>query len=479
MKKIFLLLFAVIINYNYVYSQTEPVAQPTSIQFFGIKAYGMSFAFTASDATKYLVLRSKSIIAAVPSDNVSYDIGDYIGNAKVLANGNIKSLYKVRDAVLNTEYFFAVFAYNKSGSNYNYKTDNPLLGSESTIGAGPGMYYNNYRIDTDDAIDDLSDLLNNHYHLDYSDYYSKVISNLYQKDTSNGKKYIYCDYSNNVYQFDNGIYNMSNNPNGYNNSTYNREHVTPKSWMPTSSTSSYSKEGSDYHNLFPVKATVNSKRSNHVMGEVANPSWTDNQSKHGNSTFEPKDNIKGDVDRDMFYKIVTYNGLSGSWAFDDLASNGDNQNVDLLKQWHFQDPPSAFEKTRNAYIYSQQNSRNPFVDYPEWVNCIDFKTLTLNGNCPLDTATGTGPNPIVDILDSDIVVFPNPVVHNAFVKLKSNQKILEVRLFNMTGQNIALDYELNQNIANFKVDNLSIGFYVLKVQTDLKTHFKRIQINSL
>jgi hypothetical protein len=52
----------------------------------------------------------------------------------------------------------------------------------------------------------------------------------------------------------------------------------------------------------------------------------------------------------------------------------------LLKQWNTQDPPDAWEVGRNDYIETIQHNRNPFVDHPEYVDMIDFNTMTLAGS---------------------------------------------------------------------------------------------------
>jgi endonuclease I len=42
----------------------------------------------------------------------------------------------------------------------------------------------------------------------------------------------------------------------------------------------------------------------------------------------------------------------------------------MLKIWHTQDPVSQKEIDRNEVVYSHQGNRNPFVDYPSFVNKI-------------------------------------------------------------------------------------------------------------
>ncbi|MEZ6021014.1 MAG: endonuclease [Planctomycetota bacterium] len=63
------------------------------------------------------------------------------------------------------------------------------------------------------------------------------------------------------------------------------------------------------------------------------------------------------------------------------SQTGSNESVaymgelDVLLQWHAQDPPDAWEMARNDIVYSYQGNRNPFIDHPEWVDCL------FGGNC--------------------------------------------------------------------------------------------------
>jgi endonuclease I len=99
-------------------------------------------------------------------------------------------------------------------------------------------------------------------------------------------------------------------------------------------------------------------------------SYTDGDS------FEPRNAVKGDVARMIFYMAVRYQGGDG---FADLEMNNSVSNgsapyigkLPVLLAWNAQDPPDAFEKRRNQVIYAQfQHNRNPFVDHPEWARAI-------------------------------------------------------------------------------------------------------------
>ena len=53
---------------------------------------------------------------------------------------------------------------------------------------------------------------------------------------------------------------------------------------------------------------------------------------------------------------------------------------DLLA-WHAADPVDAREQARNDVIASHQGNRNPFIDHPEWVNCL-FAAECAGGGIP-------------------------------------------------------------------------------------------------
>ena len=53
----------------------------------------------------------------------------------------------------------------------------------------------------------------------------------------------------------------------------------------------------------------------------------------------------------------------------------------VLVAWSLADPPDDAERLRNDVIYSFQQNRNPFIDHPEWVECL-FVTPPVCGSAP-------------------------------------------------------------------------------------------------
>lgn len=166
---------------------------------------------------------------------------------------------------------------------------------------------------------------------------------------------------------------QSKSTNGGDANDWNREHVWAKSHGDFGTATG---PGTDVHHLRPEDVTVNSARGNKDFDNggsavsEAPGSYTDADS------FEPRNAVKGDVARMIFYMAVRYEGSDG---FADLEMNNSVGNgsapymgkLSVLLSWHAQDPPDAFEKRRNQVIYDRfQHNRNPFVDHPEWAHSI-------------------------------------------------------------------------------------------------------------
>ena len=108
--------------------------------------------------------------------------------------------------------------------------------------------------------------------------------------------------------------------------------------------------------------------------------------------FEPQDSDKGDIARALLYMVACYNNYDGStptpanpalqlvnyvisgsttgYSSDNLTNGYYGVLQDILA-WHHMDPVDEYEIHRNNIIYrNYQNNRNPFIDYPEWVDYI-------------------------------------------------------------------------------------------------------------
>jgi endonuclease I len=165
---------------------------------------------------------------------------------------------------------------------------------------------------------------------------------------------------------------ISNNWDG--GASWNREHVWSKSH-------GFPDEGedvaySDLHNLKPAHPTVNTDRSDKDFEEGGTPHSIATECNETSNTWEPRDEVKGDVARIMLYMTVRYEGDATNEVDLELVEeitsypNPEFGILSTLLQWHINDPVDEFERNRNDVIYSKQNNRNPFIDHPEYVSKI-------------------------------------------------------------------------------------------------------------
>lgn len=461
---------------------SEPAASATGLTFTGVKSYKMNVSWTPTTADGYLVLRkSGSPVTDAPTDGVAYDKGQGIGASKVFYVGSGTNFLS-QEIIANTDYYFAVFPYNATAPYINYKQSTPLTGNQMSANGNIGSYY--AAIDTTSAsfLTSLTTLINNHTQIFYSNYENYIVANYLQRDTTGDSLVMNCDYS--------GEYKKFAPPFDFVSTNSSREHRFASSWFPTfGSDPSHADRYaySDMYNLaFVNQNDVNLMRSNHVFGNVATVSGSYLLCKWGTNTkgydvFEPRADFKGDIARAIFYMSTCYhnadNKLSSgaavvqSWAWNDVlvaASFGDTawhmsskEDQCLLKEWSRLDPPSNEEIARNDYIASAQINRNPFIDHPEWVDLIDFNTMTKSRtSCE---AVGIN-NPTVSIATN---VYPLPATTSVNIDFSINKSVdLTYNIQDVNGHLISSSTSKTVAGDNHKEINtakLSAGVYMLTI----------------
>jgi len=215
---------------------------------------------------------------------------------------------------------------------------------------------------------------------------------------------------------------------GEGNLDYNREHSWPKSYgFPDDLSSNY--PYTDCHHLFLCNDSYNTSRSNkpYRYGSAAdsekptevndgmgggtgvypgNSNWTAGSYTEG--TWETWIGRRGDVARALLYMDVRYEGgshgvtghnepdliLTDSEALILSSNTGNMESVgymgmlSVLLQWHIEDPVDAREQARNDAVYAYQGNRNPFIDHPEWVECLFNNTCSGGDTTPPAAPTG-------------------------------------------------------------------------------------------
>jgi len=251
----------------------------------------------------------------------------------------------------------------------------------------------------------LYNIIHSHTTLSYSDlwnaFYTTDVDNYYENDTTVLDMYSENPTGTDPYNYDFG--NDQCGTYGTEGDCYNREHSFPKSWFNDASPMY-----TDLFHLYPTDGKVNGQRSNYPYGEVNNPSWTSqNGSKLGpcsvagysGTVFEPIDEFKGDLARTYFYMATCYQDKIANWSSVVLDGSTDQCYVgwflNMLIQWSEDDPVSQKEIDRNNAIYQIQGNRNPYIDHPEWVECVWLNNCGNTVNPPANFyATGVSTSEI-------------------------------------------------------------------------------------
>jgi endonuclease I len=199
---------------------------------------------------------------------------------------------------------------------------------------------------------------------------------------------------------------------------WNREHIWSKSHGDFEDEDGYALEESfggyalgahtDGHHLVAAERAMNSTKNNRFFDDCHDGINDDNlvDREFGNYTcgdwyFEPRDEVKGDVARMLFYMATRYEGEDGDFVDLELTNNlylyealetaiqnsklPYYENLEVLLRWHLEDPVDEWELERNESIYQIQGNRNPFIDHPEWVeliwgtpeNPIEYESTTI------------------------------------------------------------------------------------------------------
>ncbi len=206
----------------------------------------------------------------------------------------------------------------------------------------------------------LNDIIKGHTPFTYRS--SKYIFNLSDADPDNSGNVILV-YTGRSHE---------NNDYGTGGNKINREHVWAKSHgnfnerMPMYG---------DVHNLKPSDASVNVDKSNKDFDNGGTQHSEATGCYYTDSTWEARDEVKGDIARIIFYMATRYEGNDGESDLEvvdwnNTYPNAEHGKLSTLLEWNLQDPPDEFERNRNNVIYSFQKNRNPFIDNPEFAQLI-------------------------------------------------------------------------------------------------------------
>jgi uncharacterized protein YjdB len=224
--------------------------------------------------------------------------------------------------------------------------------------------------------------------------------------------YTYSDnpYVRLLYRNDNDVIATAAQFNDTHGTYIDREHVWPQSRGFKASSGASGPAGTDVHHLMLADSYNNQQgHNNYPWGDeddgitpttigsfpenTTGTRWTAID-EFGDSAliYEPQDSDKGNVARAIFYMAARYNNWAGETGVisdfepflivtDEVYDNTTISSTDTtpakmgvlstLLKWHEMDPVDEIEIRRNNLIYNNyQLNRNPFIDFPEWVDAV-------------------------------------------------------------------------------------------------------------
>ena len=234
---------------------------------------------------------------------------------------------------------------------------------------------------------------------------------------------------------------------------WSREHIWSKSHGDFGSKRG---AGTDAHHLRPTDPSVNSAKNNRWFDTCSNP-YLDNGNYTGcftsttNWVWQPRDEVKGDVARMVFYMATRYEGTNGEpdlelidyLPVDNNTSDPIYAKLNTLIQWHYEDSVDDWERQRNDIIYyDYQNNRNPFIDHPEYVGLIWDYNVGINEKAS----------------SYDLKIHPNPTNTLIKIELENHNGSFEAELYDFNGKLLE-----TTNSTFFSLAEYPSGVYLLKV----------------
>ena len=257
----------------------------------------------------------------------------------------------------------------------------------------------------------------------------------------------------------------------YNNgSGWNREHVWAKSRGDFGTSPG---AGTDAHHLRPTDISVNAARDTRWFDTCSVP-YLDGGKETGcftNSTrwvWQPREEVKGDVARMIFYMATRYEGENGEpdlelidlFPSDNYTKEPVHAKLSALLVWHREDPVDDFEQNRNEVIYSYQNNRNPFIDHPEYVDEIwgsDTGTILANE---------FGQTSFINKESMDrLQIYPNPYSQRATVTFPNpDREVYQLILYDAAGRVRQTIKNIRGESIELTQDGLPAGLYIIELR---------------
>jgi endonuclease I len=366
----------------------HPTVQTSGLTFYP-GSTSVQVSFTPGNGSRRLVKINTANSFTPPADGVEYIPNPvyngsseqvvYCGATQIIEGEPINT-FAVSGLQRNTNYWFAAYEMNGSGEtamyNVQFALGNPA--ATTTLNASIEGYYNSAIGYGYTLKNSLHNIISQSHLTQFA--YDALWQQLQYTDEDSLN-------TNNIIQTYSG-WSIPKNYYGTGSTQWNREHT----WSVSHGGFSTSRPaGTDLHHVRPCDVTVNSAKGNKDFDEGGSP-YVDSSPYPGydgltgcnTSTdfWEPRDVEKGDVARMLMYMALRYEGTDTAYDLElqDTTPTGGPfyGKLSTLLEWHYQDPPDAWERRRNNRIQERQGNRNPFIDHPEFATRL-WVPLALAG----------------------------------------------------------------------------------------------------
>jgi len=173
-------------------------------------------------------------------------------------------------------------------------------------------------------------------------------------------------------------------------------------------------------------------------------------SNQNESTFEPKEDAKGNVARSVFYFFTVYPNY-------DINRVGA---IQTFYDWHIEDPVNEEDVARNEAIAAYQGNHNPYVNHPDWV----YKAWVADTVVAVNSA-----NP-VQTIETNLTY---TLLGNLILTIENPQSVwLNISVHNIYGETIqqfsTTQAKYFKDIGVFK-KQYSKGLYLMRIATEEKS----------
>ena len=235
----------------------------------------------------------------------------------------------------------------------------------------------------------------------------------------------------------------------------------------------------DVHAIRPADITVNRARGDRDFDE-GGTLYLDGNGDTGafrdEDSWEPRDEVKGDIARMLFYMAVRYEGgenepdlelLDTVWTQNFTKPGlGYHGKFTTLIKWHEADPVGRFERQRNQSIFEFQGNRNPFIDHPEYVYRVwdtSQAIIFIPDTTVVEDTTEVLTANQHDIESPMFLLYPNPAKDQLFLTARSGGVMSEkeVRILTIEGKLVKRFSPSPDKEKSLDISTLVDGVYIV------------------